>query len=391
MLDRIFLLPPYRIAIVGGGQLGKMMTVAAKQFGFHVTVLDPTPNSPAAQVADKQVVAPFHDAGAIYALAKEADVIIYEFEHINAAALMALEEDGYLVFPSPQILQVIQDKLLQKQTLARGGIPVPPFRGVSTRDEVEKAAAEFGYPLMLKARRGGYDGKGNFLLPEAEAIEAGLRALHGAELMVEKFIPFSCEVSVIVARSRSGEVKIYPLSENEHADNILRRSIVPARVSPAVAKRAQEIAEGVISLFSGVGIFCVEMFVTPWEEVLVNEVAPRPHNSGHYTIEACITSQFEQHIRATCGLPLGEPALRSAAVMVNLLGEDGYYGPAVLEGCAGALSLPGVHLHFYGKHHTAPKRKMGHFTVTASTLEEALKIASRAEKYLRVISAEEDK
>jgi 5-(carboxyamino)imidazole ribonucleotide synthase len=386
MFDRISLLRPYRIAIVGGGQLGKMMTVAAKQFGFHVTVLDPTAGSPAAQVADQQVVAAFTDGEAIRSLATEADVIIYEFEHINTAALLALEEQGCLVFPTPKILQVIQDKLLQKRTMAMAGIPVPPFQPVSSTDQVKEAAAKFGYPLMLKARSGGYDGKGNFLIGDPEAIEVGFNSLRGSEMMAEKFIRFTCEVSVIVARSRYGEVKIYPLSENEHDDNILRRSIVPARVPDVVVNRAQSVAEAVISLFSGVGVFCVEMFVTPEGDVLVNEVAPRPHNSGHYTIEACVTSQFEQHIRATCGLPLGDTSLRCAAVMVNLLGEKGYNGPAVLEGCSSALSLPGVHLHFYGKRITVPKRKMGHITVTALKLEEALQIATRAEQLLRVIA-----
>lgn len=389
MLDRISLWPPYRIGIVGGGQLGKMMTVAAKQFGFHVTVLDPTADSPAAQVADKQVLAAFSDGEAIRSLAAEANVILYEFEHINTAALLDLEKQGCLVFPTPKVLQVIQDKLWQKRTMAMAGIPVPPFQPASNPNQVKEAAAKFGYPLMLKARRGGYDGKGNFLIEDSDAIEAGFNSLMDSGVIVEKFIRFSCEVSVIVARSRSGEVKIYPLSENEHDDNILRRSIIPARVPDVVVKRAQSVAEAVISLFSGVGVFCVEMFVTPEGNVLVNEVAPRPHNSGHYTIEACVTSQFEQHIRATCGLPLGETSLRCPAVMVNLLGEKGYNGLPILEGCASALSLPGVHLHIYGKQITTPKRKMGHITVTAPKLEDAIEIANRACQSLRVIAEKE--
>ena len=390
MMDRISLLPPYRIAIVGGGQLGKMMTVAAKQFGFYVTVLDPTKGSPAAQVADGQVVADFNDGKAIRSLAGAADLIIYEFEHINAAALLALEKEGCLLFPSARILEIIQDKLRQKSAMAGAGIPVPLFQEVSAPAQVKAAAESFGYPLMLKARSGGYDGKGNYLVEGPDACATAFDFLGGEGLMAEQYIPFSCEVSVIVARGRYGEIRTYPLSENEHRDNILRRSIVPARVPAAVARRARDVAEAVISLFAGVGIFCVEMFVTKDGDVLVNEVAPRPHNSGHYTIEACITSQFEQHIRATCGLPLGDTALRCPAVMTNLLGEEGYAGPAVLEGCAAAMSLPGVHLHFYGKHQTKPKRKMGHFTVTATSLEDALNISAQAQKYLRVISSQKE-
>ncbi len=389
MLNLISLLPPYRVAIVGGGQLGKMMTVPAKQFGFYVTVLDPTPRSPASQIADHQIVADFNDGEAICSLATAADVIIYEFEHIDVKALLALEEQGCLLFPSAKILAVIQDKLQQKRAMAEAGIPLPPFQEVFRIDQVRKAAQVFGYPLMLKARSGGYDGKGNFLAANEHACAEGLNELGGTGIMAEQFISFSCEVSMVVARGRYGEIKTFPLSENEHEDSILRRSIVPARVPHEVSRRAQEVAEAVISLFSGVGVFCVEMFVTKSGDVLVNEVAPRPHNSGHYTIEACVTSQFEQHIRATCGLPLGDTTQHSPAVMVNLLGEKGYEGPAVLEGCAKGLALPGVHLHFYGKHKTVPKRKMGHFTVTADSLDDALAIATEAEQYLKVISQKE--
>lgn len=390
MLKRIPLSPPYRIGIVGGGQLGKMMTVAAKQLGFYVTVLDPTERSPAAQLADQQLVAGFNDGKAIRSLAANADVIIYEFEHIDVNALLTLESAGYPLFPSAKILQVIQDKLEQKKAMAGAGIPVPPFREVNNVDQVRKAAEAFGYPLMLKARSGGYDGKGNCLITHEGACAAGFELLGNSGIMAEQYIPFNCEVSVIVARGRQGEIKTFPLSENEHRDNILRRSIIPARVPHAVAERAREVAEGVISLFNGVGVFCVEMFVTGDGDVLVNEVAPRPHNSGHYTIEACVTSQFEQHIRATCGLPLGDTSQLRPAVMINLLGEAEYEGPAVLEGCDQALALPGVHLHFYGKHKTVPKRKMGHFTVTAPSLEQAIDLSAEAGQYLKVISIKKE-
>lgn len=390
MLDRISQNPPLRIAVVGGGQLGKMMTTAAKQLGFHVTVLDPTPGSPAAQVADCQMVAAFDDGEAIRQLAAEADVITYEFEHIDSGTLIALEEGGFPVYPTPRILRVIQNKRLQKEALAAAGISVAPFMPVDGLQGAQEAAKQYGYPFLLKACTGGYDGKGNALVRDEGSLERALAQLSGCELMAEQFVPFSCEISVMVARSRDGAIKTYPLSENEHEDNILRRSIVPARVSPTAASRARDVAEAVMNLFAGVGIFCVEMFVTAEGEVLVNEVAPRPHNSGHYTIEACTTSQFEQQVRAITGLPLGEASLLTPVVMVNLLGEDGHAGPAVLEGCAKALALPGVHLHFYGKAMTAPKRKMGHFTVTAKSLEQALRIASEAAVYLKVRAKKED-
>ncbi len=370
MLDKIS--THHRIGIIGGGQLGKMMTTAAKQMGFDVTILDPTPECPAAQVADRQVIAHFDDRTAIIELTKNCQVLTYEFEHIDSQVLIELMESGHEIYPNPKTLQIIQNKLTQKMTLAETQIPIPNFQSVKNKHDILEASEKWGYPLLLKACTGGYDGKGNFLIRNENAIEEGLSALSGAELMVEAFVPFTCEVSVIVVRSLSEKPRTYPLSENQHEDNILRLSIVPARVSDDVALKAQEIAARTMEVFQGVGIFCVEMFVTPEGNVLVNEVAPRPHNSGHYTIEACVTSQFEQHIRAICDLPLGDTRLVNPAVMLNLLGEPGQDGPAILKGCASALRIPGASLHLYGKKETKPKRKMGHVTITACTLQEAL-------------------
>jgi 5-(carboxyamino)imidazole ribonucleotide synthase len=386
MLELIRQNPPLRIAVVGGGQLGKMMTVAAKQMGFHVTVLDPTPQSPAAQVADRQIVAHFDDSEAIRTMATEADVITYEFEHIDSATLLTLEAAGYPVYPTPQILRVIQNKRTQKEALAAAGIPVSPFMPTENLEQAKEAGRLYGYPFLLKACTGGYDGKGNALVKSEEDLEGAFASLGNVEIMAEKFVPFYCEVSVIVVRSQDGDVRTYPLSENEHEENILRRSLVPARVSDTVSARARAVAKDVMNLFCGVGVFCVEMFVTDDDEILVNEVAPRPHNSGHYTIEACVSSQYEQQVRAITGLPLGDTTLLIPAVMVNLLGEKGHNGPALLEGSSHALALPGVHLHFYGKKQTAPQRKMGHVTVTSSRLEDAVEIAGRVEKYLKVRS-----
>jgi len=384
MRDNIPLFPPCRIAIVGGGQLGKMTVQAAKQLGFHVTVLDPTPDSPAAQVADSQVVADFNDRQAIFSLVRGADVTTYEFEHIDSQALVDLDAMGYPIYPRPGLLKLIQDKLSQKQALQAAGISVPPFCPVSCSKEVLAAGRQYGFPLMLKSCRGGYDGKGNYPVWGESEILPAFRALGDAALMAEKFIDFYCEVSMLVVRGLDGDVKTYPLAENEHGESILRRSIVPARVPEAVRLQADRVARRVMESLGGEGVFCVEMFVTATGEVLVNEVAPRPHNSGHYTIEACHTSQFEQQVRVITGLPLGDTHLRSPAVMVNLLGEEGHNGPAVLSGCAGALALPGVHLHFYGKFQTAPRRKMGHITVTAPDLEQALLTAETAACFLRV-------
>lgn len=389
MLTRIKQKPPFRIAVVGGGQLGKMMTSAAKQLGFHVTVLDPTPASPAGQVADRQIVAEFTDGDALRRLAREADVVTYEFEHIDSVTLIAMEEAGQPVYPAPQILRVIQNKKRQKEALQQAGIPVAPFMAVEGLTDAQTAGKRLGYPFFLKACRGGYDGKGNVLVNSEADLAKALAALGGSELLAEQFVPFVCEISMLVARSIDGDIRSYQLSENEHHDSILRRSMVPARVSPAVAACAREAAEKVMTLFGGVGVFCVEMFVAEDGAVLVNELAPRPHNSGHYTVEACVTSQFEQQVRAISGLPLGDVSLLSPAVMVNLLGEEGEHGFAVLEGCAAALALPGVHLHFYGKIKTVPKRKMGHFTVTAATLTEAIRIAEEAAAHLRVVADKE--
>lgn len=386
MQNEIPLSPPFRIAIIGGGQLGKMMTAAAKQMGFHVTVLDPTPASPAGQMADRQVVAAFDDGESIRRVAEEAEVVTYEFEHIDSTSLLELEEEGRKIFPTPRVLQTIQNKFTQKQVLARAGIPVPSFSRALKAPDLEKAAQDYGYPFLLKSCTGGYDGKGNLLIEGPAFLPAAEDFMAGREVMAERHIPFALEVSVLTVRDRFGNIRSYPISENEHQENILRKSIVPARISARAARRARQVAEEVTSVFSGVGIICVEMFVTQEDEILVNEVAPRPHNSGHYTIEACVTSQFEQHIRAITGLPLGDTSLVQPAVMVNLLGEEGHQGGALMTGVSHALAVPGVHLHFYGKHQTAPRRKMGHFTVTAETLELALARAEEAARHIRVVA-----
>ncbi len=386
MLDTIKANPPWRIGIIGGGQLGKMMAVAAKQLGFAVTVLDPQVSCPAAGVADSHIVADFHDQGALAKLVKGSDVTTYEFEHIDSEILIELAREGLAIHPEPSILQAIQNKLTQKNVLAREDIPVPAYMEVTALEDIKQAGKQYGYPLILKACSGGYDGKGNFLIKGPEDIQEALNTLVNCQLLVEQYIPFQQEVSVMVARDLRGKIAVYPLSENQHEDNILRLNNVPARVEANIAKKSFDIAAKVIEVFRGSGVFCVEMFVTNEGQVLVNEVAPRPHNSGHYTIEACVTSQFEQHVRAITGLPLGSTRLIESAVTINLLGEPGHQGAAVLKGCSRALAFPGVHLHFYGKATTQSKRKMGHVTITAPALEQALEIADQVQGMLQVVS-----
>lgn len=389
MLDKICTYYPYHIGIIGGGELGKMMTIAAKQLGFNVIILDPTPDCPAAQVADKQIIASFTDRESITSLAKSSQVVTYEFEYIDSQTLIDLVQAGHKIYPNPSTLQVIQNKLFQKEALVKGGIPVTFFSPVKDRGDILALAKNWSYPLILKSCIGGYDGRGSYVIKGPSDIDKALEMFKGIELMVETFVPFVCEVSMIVVRSKSDGVRIYPLAENKHVDNILQHSITPARVSDSVVQRAREIAAQTIEVFQGIGVFCIEMFVTLEGNILVNQVVPRPHNSGHYTIEACVTSQFEQHIRAICDLPLGDTRLLNPAIMVNLLGTPGEQGRAVVEGCATALKIPGVNLHIYGKKETWPNRKMGHVTIIAPALKEAMFYGKQVARILKVRALKE--
>ena len=332
---------PIRIGIVGGGQLGKMLTQAAKKLGFYVTVIDPTPQSPAGQVADKQIVADFKDPKAIKKLAKYSDFITFEIELTNDKALFDLMKKGKIVNPTPSTLAIIRDKLKQKEFLQNNKIPTAEFMEISynprhsgpLRHSVSEASLsrislngwdsgvaslprmteekirKFGYPLMLKAREDAYDGRGNFLVKKRVGIKKGLEKLKGKKLYIEKFVPFVKELAVMVARSTKGELKSYPVAETIHKDNICDTVIVPARVSLTIQKMAKKLAERTVSKLKGAGVFGIEMFLTSGNKLLVNEIAPRVHNSGHYSIEASVTSQFEQHIRAISGLPLGSTDL----------------------------------------------------------------------------------
>ena len=375
-----------KIGIIGGGQLGQMMLLEAKKMGFYAVVLDPTPDCPCHSICDEHIIADFDDEKAFQLLAEKTDVITYEFEHINARALERLEDKGYKIYPTAASLEVIQDKLTQKEAMAKAGRPVPDFMIIESLDDMTKAGNEYGYPYMLKARTGGYDGKGNAVVKSADTIEKAYNELGGGKikLMAEKMIDFKMETSILACRSLNGDIAVYPVGDNKHIDSILHETSVPANIPDKASKLAMEVASKVMEIFDGIGMFCVEMFVTNDNDILVNEVAPRPHNSGHYTIEGCVTSQFENHIRAVVGLPLGDTGLISPTVMINLLGEVGYNGNTVVEGLDKALALKGVSVHIYGKAQTKPKRKMGHITVTANSVSKAKEIAEKAFEYIKI-------
>jgi len=376
-----------KIGIVGGGQLGKMMILEAKRLGFYVVVLDPAADCPAHSICDYLIIAEFDDPKGYMELSKRTDVITYEYEHINTEALENLEKNGYKIYPSVSALKTIQNKYLQKTALKNNDIPVPEFALIKDPDEIAGYGnpEKFGYPLMLKTTTGGYDGKGNALITNKDEINNAFYRLGNGtkELMLEKYISFKKEISVIACRGTGGEKTVYPVAENIHVNSILDTTVVPAEISDTVSYNAAALANRVMSVFEGVGTFCIEMFVTAEGGIYVNEVAPRPHNSGHYTIESCFANQFENHIRAIVGLPFGDTGLITPAVMVNLLGEND--GPAKLLGLEEAYLDPNVHVHFYGKSKSGAGRKMGHYTVVGKTTENAILRARQLKNILRVV------
>ncbi|MGM0603576.1 MAG: 5-(carboxyamino)imidazole ribonucleotide synthase [Bacillota bacterium] len=374
-----------KIGIIGGGQLGKMMILEAKKMGFYVTILDPTKKCPAHSIADEHLIADFDDREAIRKLAQKSDLITYEFEHIDVEVLKELESEDYKIYPTARSLEIIQNKYHQKNVLKQDKIAVPDFKKVTSQEDIKEAAEDFGYPLMLKSCTGGYDGKGNALVDSQSEVESAFQELGAGKnsLMVEEYIPFKKEISIISARGLSGEMKVYPVGENDHRDNILYETKVPAQISAKLKKEAEEFAIEVLKVFDGIGIFCVEMFVTEDDQLLVNEIAPRPHNSGHYTIEGCVTSQFEQHVRAITGLPLGDTSLVRPSVMRNILGS-GEEGKAEIVGLEPALAVEGAKVHIYQKAISRPGRKMGHLTVAAANLDKAVERALEASQLIEI-------
>lgn len=372
-----------RIGIVGGGQLGRMLTLAAKKMGYHVNVTDPNPQSPAGQVADLEIIGGFKDEKTTRKLAQISDVITIDAEFVNDEVLEQLQKEGTIVHPSPKTIRIIKDKLQQKNFLKKNAIPTAQFVEVSNKSDIEKAGKKFGYPFLLKARMDAYDGKGNYVVKNKKDIENGMKKLEERALYVEKFVPFTKEIAIMVARNTTGQIKSYPVVETIHKDNICDTVIVPARVSKPIQRKAQKLAEKTVRKLEGSGVFGIEMFLDKKGHVLINEIAPRVHNSGHYTIESSVTSQFEQHIRAITGLPLGETTLTTkAVVMKNILGEK--TGDGFPKGIETALKIPNVSLHLYGKKESRPGRKMGHITVVGSNVEECLKKANKARKALTI-------
>lgn len=380
-----------KIGIIGGGQLGKMMILDAKRLGFYCATLDPTTHCPSHSISDEHIIAPFDDREALRELAEKTDVLTYEFEHIDAEFLDILEDEGFTIYPSPKALLKIQDKYEQNKMLQAAGIPLPDFLHVTTLSELYDYVKERGFKGMLKSRLGGYDGKGNALITSEQDVEQAFNALGAGAvpIMIEEFVPFEMEISVLATRAIDGQISIYPVGENIHKNSILDETIVPARVDKEIHKKAHDIAHDVMEVFEGVGMFCVELFVTKEGDVLVNEVAPRPHNSGHYTIEGCLTSQFEQHIRAITGLPLGKVDLVGPTVMKNLLGEEGETGKTQPMGVETCLSEPELKLHLYGKQETKPFRKMGHLTVVSDTVDSALEKARLGYSQIKIMAEKE--
>lgn len=381
-----------KLGIVGGGQLGLMLAEAAKAFPeVEVLVLDPTPNCPASQVAE-QVLGSFSDYNQVLQFGRSVDVVTFEIESANAVALAQLESEGKVLYPKASTLSTIKDKFKQKSVLQAQGIPVADFCLIESRADVEKALQEFGSPIVLKARSGGYDGRGNAVirghdedLTQTNAdetsvgaeIDEALQKLAGADLYAEKWMPFTKELAVNLARDRKGKLAFHPLVETVHKNNICHTVEAPAQVSEAVTTEAKRIAEKIMTTLDGVGLFGIELFLTEDDQIVVNEIAPRVHNSGHHTIESCTVSQFEQHLRAVLGLDLVEPDLvRPHACMVNILGDR--TGPAKPQGIAEAEAIPETTVHIYGKLETKPERKMGHLTSLGETREEAHERAQRA-------------
>jgi len=352
--------PGPTLGVVGGGQLGRMLSEAASPLGIDVVVLDPTPRAPATPVATDHIVADFDDEAAIREVAERADVLTYEIELADEEALASIEaETGTPVHPKPSTLATIADKFEQKQAFADAGIPVPEFRAVDDEREARDALDELGTPAMLKARRGGYDGRGNVLVEDHSEVADALDQVAGPA-MIEAFVDFERELAVMACQG-DGERDTFPVTETIHEAEILRETVAPARTCAETREQAADVAERVLDVLDGRGVFGVETFETSDGEILLNEVAPRPHNSGHWTIEGAITSQFEQHARAVTGRPLGATDLRATTVSTNILGA-GAPRPATLLGVDDVLAAPGVALHWYGKEEVRPLRKMGHLT-----------------------------
>lgn len=358
------------IGIVGGGQLGRMLTLAAKPLGYRVVVLNTQPDSPASKVGAEEIIGNLYDEAALRLLAEQSDYITIEIEHVNADTLEAIAQAGVPVNPAPATIRLIQDKFKQKEHLQAAGVPLAPFMDVANKQSAVQALEKFGGKMLLKTREGAYDGRGNMVIESEQAIDTAFEMFAGRALYAEGFVPFERELAVMVARDIAGSVAVYPVVETVHERNICTEVLAPAQISADQRKKAEAVAHQVATMLEGAGVFGIEMFQTTTGDILVNEIAPRVHNSGHYTTEACRVGQFEQHIRAVSGLPLGSTDMVvPAAAMINILGERN--GPTDIQGRAEVLRDAQVSLHLYDKHPTKIDRKMGHITATGNSLEVA--------------------
>lgn len=357
--------PGQTIGIIGGGQLGRMMAVAAKEAGFKVAVLEPSMDSPCGQVADIRIVAQYDDEAALEELAEVSDVITYEFENIDYEGLKRLTEIAY-VPQGAELVRITQNRVTEKAAIVEAGCPVAPYIVAKNYEELEAKVEELGFPCIVKTARGGYDGKGQQLLKNKEDVSLAKELFEHSVCIAEGFVPFVKEVSVIVQRNGQGETCCLPVGENIHIHHILHETIVPARIDEATASQAEVEAAKIADHLQLVGTLAVEMFVLEDGSIIINEVAPRPHNSGHYSIEACNVSQFTQHIRAVCGWPLRKPKLHAPSIMVNVLGQH------VVPLTNSISKYPDWSIHLYGKAEAKVNRKMGHVTIMTDDLEATL-------------------
>lgn len=383
--DELSLHNPIKIGIIGGGQIGKMIAQEAKRMSLKVVILDPSRDCPASTLCDRLIVADFKDEDKIRDLAKSSDVITYEIELANSKALKSLELNNYPIFPSPHSLYLIQNKFRQKKFLKENNLPVPEFKKINSINDLLLVAKSFEYPLMLKACEDSYDGRGNYLIKCKEDISIAYNSFQNREMFAEKYVDFKTEISIMVARNKKGQIATFPIAENIHKNNVLDTTIVPANISPKIKEAAEIIAKNVVTCLNDIGIFGIELFVSNKDEVFINEIAPRPHNSGHYSIEGCSISQFEQHLRTILNFPLSKPELVRPTVMKNILGPPNFSGTYRIIGLSKLLSLPSTKIHLYGKRITSPGRKLGHITCTGRTLEEVIKRSFDAKNSIEII------
>ncbi len=373
------ILPGNSLGMLGGGQLGRMFTIAARTMGYEVIVLDPDRDSPAGRLATQHITADYADTAALDQLASGCAAVTTEFENVPAASLDSLASHCP-VRPGARAVMITQDRIHEKTFLRDNGFPTAPFAVIHSLEDLHAAVETIGTPAILKVSRFGYDGKGQISLRASGDGDSAWASLEGEACVLEQRIPLDIEVSVVLARGLNGEVVTYPIAENIHANGILDVSIVPARIEPVLADKVTTMATQIANKLDYVGVMAVEFFISQGE-LLVNEIAPRPHNSGHYTLDACVTDQFEQQVRAVCGLPLGDTRLLSPVVMINMLGNIWHQGQT--PDWSKLLDHPNIKLHLYGKKVARPGRKMGHYNVIATTVEAALALALETQSSLQ--------